>query len=91
MEKQSYLNEECTKNVQDIYLLLEEALKKYNSLPHFMHDVKTDFQKSGGESLGYYLRNAPSCAYQFAKTFGIEVGPKIAQINKLEENGNVKI
>ena len=72
-KKGSCLNEEYTEIVEQIHTLLKEAKAKYDLLPSCIKDVETEHQRNGDKSLGWYLTNAPSESYCFAKEFGIEL------------------
>lgn len=72
-KKGSCLNEEYTEIVKQIHILLKEAKERYDSLPTCIKDIETEHQRNGGKSLGWYLTNATSEAYFFAKEFGIEL------------------
>ena len=73
LEKGSCLNEELTKQVEQIYVLLKEAKEKYEALPACLRYVDTVHKKHGGNTLGWYLLNGETCALCFAEEFGIEV------------------
>ena len=69
----SCLNDQCTEAVKKIHELLKEAKETYNSLPDCIKHVETEHQRLNGNTLGWYLDNGETCAYCFAKEFGIEV------------------
>lgn len=73
LEKGSCLNEELTKQVEQIHALLKEAKEKYEALPACLRHVETAHEKHGGNTLGWYLINGETCAWCFAEEFGIEV------------------
>ena len=73
LKKGSCLNEELTKQVEQIHALLKEAKEKYEALPACIKNVETSHEINGGNSLGWYLINGESAAYCFARNFGIEV------------------
>lgn len=69
-KEESYLNEEYTKTVKEIYNLIKEAKGKYDSLPDIVKEVKPHEDATWPTCNGYIL-NAKNAVYSLAKKFGI--------------------